>query len=279
MGIDPPNTDLPNAVPPEPDGVSAVPSAELVGPPLPPECIDRDRGGRFSSGSLLRWYVRRRSVSDFPGFAGWLIFSPSLVLRAGGKAVRIVTSKVRRRESDPTMTMNFSSLGGNDLKTERLVLRPVTTDALDRLADLFPSGQLGQPWPGRPPTPTWWCDLAFLSDLTNNSFTWMIARQSDGIPVGVCAVGWYAVEGFEGAELGYWIGKEFRERGYATEAAKAVLNRCLRRQPRVRVASFIAPENQPSVRVAEKVGLVFQRQTDFRGGAILVYAAAEPPSG
>ena len=206
--------------------------------------------------------------------AGWLALSPNMALRAAGKAARLATSKVRDRKSDPAP--DFSALGADGIETDRLLLQPSAMRDLDPLVRIFPSGQLAQRWSGRSPTPAWWDELGFVSDLANNAFSWTVVRKSDGTPIGVCALGWYAVEGFEGAELGYWIGAEYRGAGYATEAAKAALERCRRRLPTEHLASFIAPGNHASVRVAEKLGFRFRRQFVFRGGTTHLYAPANP---
>ncbi|MFH5802789.1 GNAT family N-acetyltransferase [Alienimonas sp. DA493] len=232
--------------------------------------------GTLSSARLLRWYAARRKAGDLPGMAAWAVSSPGLARRAAGKAGRLAVAKVRPQA--PGCEPDVSQLATGAVDTDRLVLRPLAAEDLVPLARIFPSAELGQPWPGRSPAPTWWAELGFVSDLANNAFSWTVAKKADGARIGVCAVGWYAVEGYQGAELGYWVGADHRGAGYATEAAQAAFDQCRRHLGLDRVAAFIAPENFASVRVAEKIGLRFQRRITFRGGTAHLYDSAEPAS-
>jgi RimJ/RimL family protein N-acetyltransferase len=55
-------------------------------------------------------------------------------------------------------------------------------------------------------------------------------------------------------EVGWVVGREHWNRGYATEAAQACRDRALGELGRARVISLIAPGNAASIRVAEKIG-------------------------
>ena len=65
-------------------------------------------------------------------------------------------------------------------------------------------------------------------------------------------------------EIGWTIGREFWNRGYATEAAAACRDQALGPLGLKRVISLIAAENTASIRVAEKIGETFERE--IRGG-------------
>jgi RimJ/RimL family protein N-acetyltransferase len=65
-------------------------------------------------------------------------------------------------------------------------------------------------------------------------------------------------------EIGCRLRRDFWNRGLATEAARAVRDHDFRDLKLERVISLIHPENRPS-RVAQKNGMILERETTFRG--------------
>jgi len=64
------------------------------------------------------------------------------------------------------------------------------------------------------------------------------------------------------SELGWKLGREHWNRGYATEAAGACRDWALRDLGLTRLISLIAFENTASLRVAEKIGETFERDVE-----------------
>ena len=60
------------------------------------------------------------------------------------------------------------------------------------------------------------------------------------------------------AELGYWIGVEFWGKGYATEAARAVLDYGFRGLSLYRIYASCYTDNQSSGRVLQKIGMQYE---------------------
>lgn len=60
-------------------------------------------------------------------------------------------------------------------------------------------------------------------------------------------------------ELGWWVWKAYWGRGYAPEAAMALVTHARDRMGLARVYAVIDPSNAASVRVAEKIGMSFER--------------------
>lgn len=58
------------------------------------------------------------------------------------------------------------------------------------------------------------------------------------------------------AEVGYWIGRSFQRRGYATEALRLTLGFAFKRLRLVRVYAVVHQQNTPSVKLLEKSGFV-----------------------
>ncbi len=59
----------------------------------------------------------------------------------------------------------------------------------------------------------------------------------------------------ERAELGYWIGKPYWNKGYCTEAAKAVVQLGFEEYKMLRIHAAHFSSNKPSGRVMEKIGM------------------------
>jgi RimJ/RimL family protein N-acetyltransferase len=94
-----------------------------------------------------------------------------------------------------------------------------------------------------------------------------IVEQSSGLVVGYAGVNWCEFEGVRWLEFGWRLVREARGRGYATEAARAVLD--------IAAATFageilciIDPDNTPSRRVADKLGFAYWKRATWDGEVV-----------
>lgn len=73
-------------------------------------------------------------------------------------------------------------------------------------------------------------------------------------------------------ELGWNTYRAFWGRGFASEAAAAALNYALkiRREPTVR--ALIGSSNESSLRVAKRLGLTYEAETEIYGKAVGMHA-------
>lgn len=81
-------------------------------------------------------------------------------------------------------------------------------------------------------------------------------------------VPWFTIPNFQSknnpvVEIGWRIDKKYWGNGYATEAAKAVLNYAFEKLKLEEIISFTAEINLPSRRVMEKIGLKHDPKDDF----------------
>jgi RimJ/RimL family protein N-acetyltransferase len=81
---------------------------------------------------------------------------------------------------------------------------------------------------------------------------WVVERKADGAFLG--RVGLWQPEGWPGLEVGWALDRPYWGEGYASEAAKASLDHGFRNYPVAQLISVIHPENQPSQRVARRLG-------------------------
>ena len=97
-----------------------------------------------------------------------------------------------------------------------------------------------------------------------------VEEKASGALVG--RVGYTNHPGWPGFELGWTIIPEYQRRGYATEAARMLLDYAFDALRQPRVISLIHPDNAPSRRVAEKLGQQVDGQTEVLTMPVLVYA-------
>jgi [ribosomal protein S5]-alanine N-acetyltransferase len=89
---------------------------------------------------------------------------------------------------------------------------------------------------------------------TGIGFAWAITDRSEGILMGAISIGVHPHH--QRGEIGYWLGSQFWNHGYMTEAATAVVGHGFRELGLHRVEASILPRNGASIRVAEKAGLL-----------------------
>lgn len=75
----------------------------------------------------------------------------------------------------------------------------------------------------------------------------------DDTPIGLC--GLIKREALPDVDIGFSLLPQFRGRGYALEAARAVMQYGREKIAFKRIVAIAVPENKPSVRLLEKVGL------------------------
>jgi [ribosomal protein S5]-alanine N-acetyltransferase len=90
---------------------------------------------------------------------------------------------------------------------------------------------------------------------------YLVRLRADGSPIGMC--GLVKREGLEDPDIGFAFLPQFHSKGYATEAAAAVLDHGRRRLGLARIVAIAAPDNQASIAVLERAGLKFERMVQL----------------
>ena len=76
--------------------------------------------------------------------------------------------------------------------------------------------------------------------------------------IGQITMGGVMYGAMRGAHIGYWIDKAYDNRGYTTQAVLAITNFGFESLKLHRLEINIRPENEPSIRVAQKAGYLFE---------------------
>jgi RimJ/RimL family protein N-acetyltransferase len=161
-------------------------------------------------------------------------------------ALSLETPRLRLRELTPRDTPALLAVVG-DPETMRWYPRPLTAEdvdeAIERQIGRYPSG------------------TGLLA---------MVLKDADEL-IGDCGPVWQEPDGPPEVEIGYHVRRDCWNRGYATEAARAVRDYAFASLGCDHVISLIRPENLPSRRVAEKNGLSLNRSVFWHGYDHCVY--------
>jgi RimJ/RimL family protein N-acetyltransferase len=165
--------------------------------------------------------------------------------------------------------------GSWPLRTPRLDLRPFALEDADALAQVVADAEALRFW-GPPLTPEEVrarIERNRAAVLAGDFGRCAIVVQETGELVGDAGLTRTDVEGGDEVELGWIVAPAFWGRGYATEAGAAWRDHALVTLGLHRIVSMIRPENAPSRRVADKLGMRLERTATWNGAAHLVYVA------
>jgi RimJ/RimL family protein N-acetyltransferase len=120
-----------------------------------------------------------------------------------------------------------------------------------------------------------WIDWNLRNYADHGHGLWVIETH-EGLFVGDCGLTFQDIEGEPHIEVGWHVHLALRRQGFATEAA-AQVRETARAAGVEHLVAIIRPENTPSQRVAQHIGLSLERQVDKNGGTALVFGAAREP--
>ena len=89
---------------------------------------------------------------------------------------------------------------------------------------------------------------------------WAVVLRSTGEMVGQAGLTWQDCEGRPVLEVGYLLKKRFWRRGYASEAARACRDYAFQTLGAEKVSSIIKTDNLASIRVAQRNGMVREKE-------------------
>lgn len=162
------------------------------------------------------------------------------------------------------------------LETDRLVMRGWTLDDVPPMVEYYADEPLSR-WTGGPvdASATW----RIVSHLVGHWVLrghglWAVEDKESGRLIGWN--GLYQPGDWPELELGYALFREFHGRGYATEAAKRARRYAYEELKAETLVSYIHPDNEPSKRVATRLGAMPEGTIELRGRPAAVFRYRRP---
>jgi [ribosomal protein S5]-alanine N-acetyltransferase len=170
------------------------------------------------------------------------------------------------------------------LATARLVLRSLREEdapAVQRLLSTphFAPHTVSFPYPYPPGAALAWIRQKHSREEAGLEHQWAITRPNGEF---MGSIGIATRPETSTGHIGYWIGHDHWNRGYATEAARAVMEYGFGALGLARIEAMCFPGNPASARVLEKAGLVFEERReahiikDGQPRDVLVYSLSRP---
>jgi len=143
------------------------------------------------------------------------------------------------------------------IETERLLLRPFTIDDSGEVARMAGEWIMAEtsnlPHPYTTEDAQDWISTHERFFDRHEAVQLAVTRKIDGVLVG--SVSLESLFENHQAELGYWIGREHWNNGYATESSLAIMNYGFKTFNLIRIHACHLTRNGGSARVLEKIGM------------------------
>jgi RimJ/RimL family protein N-acetyltransferase len=169
--------------------------------------------------------------------------------------------------------------------TKRLLLRPLHLGDAQAMGSVFGDPEVMRYGDGVK-APAWVRE--WIARWTDDLYDrwgfgmWAVVEKPGRTVLGYCGLSRFPGRCASGeTELGYRLARAHWGRGFATEAARAVRDYAFGTSRLPRLIALIDPENAPAIRVAEKIGLRYDRDAMLAGydHPDSVYALDRPSRG
>jgi ribosomal-protein-alanine N-acetyltransferase len=162
------------------------------------------------------------------------------------------------------------------LETKRLLLRHLEPDDLDDLFRLYRDPDIRRYFPEG--TLTYEETKEELEWFFNGHpehpelGLWATIHKDSNQFIGRCGLLPWTIDGSYEVEVAYMIAKEYWRQGLGSEAAQAILEYGFDHLQVSRLICMIDKENQASMKVAQKIGMSFEREAVDETGPFLIYS-------
>lgn len=159
------------------------------------------------------------------------------------------------------------------LTTKRLEIREITVEDVPRLYELYADECITRYM--EPLFPEQQQEEDYTRDYIQNIYhfygygMWLIVLKEEGEVIG--RAGLEYKEGFEGLELGFMLGKEYQQQGYAYEACQAILDYAREELEQASFRAIVHRENMASRQLCEKLGFRIEEGIQTSKEAYLEY--------
>jgi RimJ/RimL family protein N-acetyltransferase len=105
---------------------------------------------------------------------------------------------------------------------------------------------------------------------------WATIHKETGKYIGRCGLLPLTIDGQDEVEAAFLISKAYWGQGLGTEAAQALLDYGFEKLNLPRLICTIDKNNLPSIKVAEKIGMEFEKEGEDEKGSFLIYSINKP---
>jgi [ribosomal protein S5]-alanine N-acetyltransferase len=161
-------------------------------------------------------------------------------------------------------------------ETSRLLLRHFTMDDLDSLDAMHSDPEVARFIGGvKTREETRQRLKVWLEEYERYGFSkWAVVLRSSGELIGRCGLSLEQIDGQSKWELGWTFARAHWGHGYATEAAAGAMEHCFRNRGLQHLISLIRPGNVASMRVAERIGMTYDRIVQWNGAPAKMYVVS-----
>ncbi len=159
--------------------------------------------------------------------------------------------------------------------TNRLVLRELTLENMKGLYDIYQNKDICQ---YIPPMDSFEEEKEKLSAYIKNIYPfygyglWGIFTSKDNLLIGRAGLQNRTIDGQEELELCYLIARDYQNQGYATEAGRRIIDFAIEELEAPRLVAVIAKGNDASCRVAQKLGMSYEKEVSYQGFDCYLYS-------
>lgn len=159
------------------------------------------------------------------------------------------------------------------ITTERLLIKPLSANDNSFIMELVNTEEWIKFIGNRNVTTPVQADAYIQKILTGeNIFYWVVLLEETRQPVGV--ITFIKRNYLQHHDIGFAFLPRFFGKGYAYEAAAAVLNSIVSTNILTQILATTIPQNKSSIRLLEKLGLSYQKQIAVENEMLHVYGAA-----
>lgn len=166
------------------------------------------------------------------------------------------------------------------LESERLIFRHLTLDDVDTLAPMYADPEMRRYYPEG----TLSCEETreevewFLNGHPRHPELglWATILKASGAFIGRCGLLPWELQGRHEVEVAYLIDKGYWGQGLGAEAAAAIRDYAVEQLGLQRLVCLVDAGNAASIRVAEKIGMRFERADEDDKGPFLLYSLERP---
>ncbi len=169
------------------------------------------------------------------------------------------------------------------IETRRCLLREITVEDLDNLYKIYQSENVTRYTEGlyedRQQEEEY--TRAYIENMYGfyGYGMWVAVHKETGQIIGRAGLNCLELHGEPSLEMGYVIGEEFQNQGYATELCREILRFAEEETGFGQIHCLIHKDNRISIRLAENLGFIWQEELEIQGKLLQRYtrkSACEP---